>query len=234
MNLDEIKELLFKLIHKKGTITIEDPDYSLMHQSINCFIYENNFDNSDEWRIISKNLIYTLKEYFSFEEANIILKQLELLRRKVLKEEQLSRNDKNFLNSLHPLIFKVVERPYLNKEYATAIENAFKEIDHRLIVMYKKHKNVDENGVSLMRDIFNYENKNNQRLLIFEDINYESGKNVQQGYMQIFAGAMQAIRNPKAHENMTATKESAIDRLIFASMLMKKIDEAIKFTGITE
>ena len=52
--------------------------------------------------------------------------------------------------------------------------------------------------------------------------------------MQIFAGVMQGIRNPKAHENMTATKESARDRITLASLLMKKIDEAIEFSKIEE
>lgn len=234
MDLDDIKELLIKIIHKKGVITIEDPDYSLFHENLNRYIYEKNLDDTNEWKSISENLIYTLKEYFVFEEANTILRQLELLKRKILKEEQFNKNAQIFLTSLHTRIYKVVEKPFLNKEYATSIENAFKEIEYRLIVLYRKHKNVDDNGVSLMRKIFNTENSKNQRLLIFEDLNTESGKNVQEGYMQIFAGAMQGIRNPKAHENMSATKESAIERIILASMLMRKIDEAIEFTGITE
>jgi len=84
-----------------------------------------------------------------------------------------------------------------------------------------------------MRAIFNPE-KDDKRLLTFENLDGKSGKNVQEGYMQIFAGAMQGIRNPKAHENMTATKESARDRIILASLLMKKIDEAIEFSKIEE
>lgn len=127
----------------------------------------------------------------------------------------------------------MVKQPYLTNQYATAIENAFKEIGHRLIKLYKKHKGVDDNGVSLMRLIFNPENED-KRLLTFENLDSKSGKNVQDGYMQIFAGAMQGIRNPKAHENMTATKESARDRIVLARLLMKKIDEVIIFSKISE
>ena len=46
--------------------------------------------------------------------------------------------------------------------------------------------------------------------------------------MQIFAGSMIGIRNPKAHGNQYLDKESAYKRLILASLLMDKIDEAIK------
>lgn len=63
-------------------------------------------------------------------------------------------------------------------------------------------------------------------LFEFEDTSVESGKNVQQGYMEIFAGSIIAIRNPKAHENMTLDKESAYRRIVLASLLMDKIDDA--------
>ena len=52
--------------------------------------------------------------------------------------------------------------------------------------------------------------------------------------MQIFAGAMQGIRNPKAHENLYIQKDAAIKRLILASLLMDKVDEAVQNTGIEE
>jgi hypothetical protein len=54
------------------------------------------------------------------------------------------------------------------------------------------------------------------------------------GYMNIFAGAMTGIRNPKAHENQIISKDMAIKRLIFASLLMDKIDEAISYSNIEE
>ena len=45
---------------------------------------------------------------------------------------------------------------------------------------------------------------------------------------------MSALRNPKAHANIIITKDDAMRRLIFASMLMYKIDEAIEYSGIQE
>lgn len=71
-------------------------------------------------------------------------------------------------------------------------------------------------------------------LLIFEGMDTESGRNVQEGYMQMFAGAMQGIRNPKAHENLSISREDAVKRLVLASLLMDKIDEAIGFSNLSE
>ena len=74
----------------------------------------------------------------------------------------------------------------------------------------------------------------NNPLLTFENIETQTGKDVQIGYMNIFAGAMTGIRNPKAHENQIISKDMAIKRLIFASLLMDKIDEAISYSNIEE
>ena len=50
----------------------------------------------------------------------------------------------------------------------------------------------------------------------------------------MLAGAMSALRNPKAHANIQIGKDDAMRRLILASMLMYKIDEAVKHSKITE
>ena len=55
----------------------------------------------------------------------------------------------------------------------------------------------------------------------------ETGANVQQGYMEMFAGAIIGIRNPKAHNNQTISKSDAIRKLHFASMLMYKLDNEL-------
>ena len=50
----------------------------------------------------------------------------------------------------------------------------------------------------------------------------------------MLAGAMSALRNPKAHANIEVEKGDAMRRLMFASMLMYKIDEAVIYSGIRE
>ena len=54
------------------------------------------------------------------------------------------------------------------------------------------------------------------------------------GYMQMLAGSMSALRNPKSHENIGLDKDEAFRRLMFASMLMYKIDDAVNYTNIKE
>ena len=44
--------------------------------------------------------------------------------------------------------------------------------------------------------------------------------------MQVFAGAMQGIRNPTAHGNLDLPKEEATHLLFLASLLMHRLDAA--------
>jgi hypothetical protein len=45
--------------------------------------------------------------------------------------------------------------------------------------------------------------------------------------MEIFAGAMIGIRNPKAHGNLNITENRAKHFIYLASLLMHKVDERI-------
>ena len=105
-----------------------------------------------------------------------------------------------------------------------------KEVNSRIKRIYRRYRGEEKDGQDLMRKTFSPSNP----LLISEGLVTESGKNVQEGYMQIFAGAIQGIRNPKAHENTYISREDAIKRLILASLLMEKVDEAIRYTRLSE
>ena len=161
----------------------------------------------------------------SRSEGDIILIQLDLLKRRVL-----ARENEGFWSYIHPLIYQVSEERFHSSFYADAVEAALKEVNSRVKRLYKKYRNEEKDGQDLMRKTFTSSNP----LLTFEGTDTESGKNVQEGYMQIFAGAMQGIRNPKAHENMYISRDEAVKRLIIASLLMDKIDEAIRFTNLSE
>ena len=51
----------------------------------------------------------------------------------------------------------------------------------------------------------------------------QSEKDEQQGYCDLFTGAMEAFRNPMSHENIELSKEDAIRKLLFVSLLMYRI-----------
>jgi len=63
--------------------------------------------------------------------------------------------------------------------------------------------------------------------LILSELDTESGENDQVGFMKIYRGAYQGIRNPKAHSLTTdLTKTAAAQYLVFASLLARRIEEA--------
>ena len=63
-------------------------------------------------------------------------------------------------------------------------------------------------------------------LLDICDRSVESGEDIHDGTRFMLVGAMAALRNPKAHANITISAEEAMRRLMFASMLMYLIDDA--------
>jgi len=63
--------------------------------------------------------------------------------------------------------------------------------------------------------------------LILNEIDTESGQNDQKGFMQIYKGSFQGIRNPKAHSlPHDLTQLKAAQYLVFASLLARRVDEA--------
>lgn len=227
VSIDDLISEMKSLYKVEGvhTIRFDLPVYEKFHENMMAFIYENHFENTPEWETISQNLVYKSTQYMVRSEADIILIQLDLLKRRVLRKE-----NEGFWSYVHPLIYQVSEERFHGGFYADAVEAALKEINTRVKNIYKKYRGEEKDGQDLMRKAFTSSNP----LLIFEGIDTESGKNVQEGYMQILAGAMQGIRNPKAHENLSISREDAVKRLVLASLLMDKIDEAISFTNLSE
>jgi len=129
---------------------------------------------------------------------------------------------------LHKKISDVSLQKYNDGYYADAVESAIKEINSRLKKMYRKFKNEELDGSDLFAKVFL--DDENKTLLKVSDLSTQSGKDEQKGYRFMFMGMWFAMRNPKAHENLYMTQDEAYDRLIFISMLMKKIDKAFQLT----
>lgn len=135
---------------------------------------------------------------------------------------------------IHPLIQKASKKLYVDGSYANAATDAFIEINDRAKKLFRKIKPNDEkvpDGSDAMKTVFSAKNP----LVKLCDQFTESGYNTQLGFMEMLAGAMSALRNPKAHSNdVVISKEEAMRRLMFASMLMYKIDEGVKYSNIVE
>jgi uncharacterized protein (TIGR02391 family) len=83
--------------------------------------------------------------------------------------------------------------------------------------------NTKEDGEKLISKVFSIEHP----LMILSELDSDSGQNVQKGFMQIFKGAYQGIRNPTAHSlNHELTQLESAQYLVFASLLARKVDEA--------
>lgn len=129
----------------------------------------------------------------------------------------------DFWNLIHPAITGVAKSRFDAEHYADAIETAMKHINTTVKLKVKKKTGNELDGAPLMNTAFSPKSS----IICLDDLSTDSGRNIQIGYMQIFAGAMTGIRNPKAHEIINLDKPRAIHLLFLASLLMHKIDEAV-------
>ena len=110
--------------------------------------------------------------------------------------------------------------------YTRAVEEAFKCLNN---AVKDKSGSADRDGAQLMRAVFSA----NSPLLRFNPLQSQSDRNEQAGYMDIFAGAMTGIRNPRAHEHsLVDAPEVALELLVLANHLMRKLDAATA-TGVS-
>ena len=134
-----------------------------------------------------------------------------------------NNNSPSIWDNIHPQISMVAKSRYDNGHYADAVEAAFKEVNTRVKNIYKIRTSIEKDGAKLMQAAFSVHNP----VIKIGDLSTETGINIQQGYMEMFAGAMIGIRNPKAHCNQTISKADATRKLHFASMLMYKLNDEI-------
>ncbi len=218
--LYKIKELISMIqsFYKVNNVTIFYPPYLKFKEELEDFIYRNHYENTTEWKEINKNLVHTSNQYMIESEANVILYNLNEIKNKLLQQNYSA--DTAIFNLFHSEVLKVSKEAFINGLYAEAVRSAFIEIESQLNKIYYNEIQKEAHGQELVRILFKLDNP----LFIFNNLENETQKNEQAGYCSIFAGAMQAIRNEKAHHNTPITKDEAIKRLIFASLLFDKID----------
>ena len=139
------------------------------------------------------------------------------------KDETTKVENEGIWSIMHSEIIRVAKQRFESGFYADAVEAAFKEINLQVKTKCKdRHQNKD--GKGLMTIAFSGTNP----VLKFKESSIFSNFDIQEGYMHLFAGAMQGIRNPKAHENDVIDKADALRKLAFASMLMYKLDTVVE------
>jgi uncharacterized protein (TIGR02391 family) len=129
----------------------------------------------------------------------------------------------DFWSRLHPSVVQVAKPRFDSGHYADAVEAAFKELNSRVKIQLKRATGQEHDGADLMQRAFSPSSP----VFRLADLSTEDGRNIQQGYMQIFAGSMTGIRNPKAHSNIVIDAPRAIHFLHLASLLHFVFDERI-------
>jgi uncharacterized protein (TIGR02391 family) len=122
---------------------------------------------------------------------------------------------------LHPRVQVIAGDRFRATHYADAVEAALKELSNTVKGLVLQRGGPELDGVALMQTAFSP----NKPLIVLADLSTQTGKDMQRGYMDLFAGAMAAIRNPKAHGNVTITPERALQLLFLASTLWYTLDE---------
>ncbi|KYN82632.1 hypothetical protein ATY37_20595 [Vibrio cidicii] len=124
---------------------------------------------------------------------------------------------------IHPRI-KALAKPRFDAGFrGDAVEAVFKEVNDAVKLIFVAETGRESDGAGLMNTAFSPQNP----VIKLSDLETETDRNIQQGYMQIMAGAMIGIRNPKAHSNLNPDANKALHLISLASLLMCKVDERI-------
>lgn len=155
-----------------------------------------------------------------FKKVKLLSKDLE----KMAGIEKKSANVATIVEKTYELMVtdeelkKKTKKLFKDGHHARAVEEAFKYLDN---LVYKNAKlETRLTGDALMRKVFN---SNSPILKINNNIS-ESEKNEQRGYMDIMAGSMSGIRNPRAHDSdWEDSEEKALQLLGLANHLVIKV-----------
>jgi uncharacterized protein (TIGR02391 family) len=124
-----------------------------------------------------------------------------------------------FEELLHPVIFEHAFQHYANGHYRDAVLNSVVAI----FDLMRERTGLDLDGAALATQVLSLEKPH----LILSELDTESGRNEQKGFMQILIGTYLGVRNPKAHSlSHDLDAEKAAQYLIFASLLARRIYEA--------
>jgi uncharacterized protein (TIGR02391 family) len=124
-----------------------------------------------------------------------------------------------FEELLHPVVCKHSYQLYRDGHLREAVFNS-------VTVLYefiRLRTKCEEDGDRLVTQALSLDNP----LLVLSELETESGRNDQKGFIQIFKGVYQGIRNPKAHSlTNDLTPLKAAQYMVFASLLARRIEEA--------
>lgn len=168
-------------------------------------------------------ILYKRKNNFSSDDKMIeSFKDVsdELLQNPNLNELELSKDLKDLV---HSKFQKIVTDNFRVKQYSEAVRSVMIELIDIIKQEYKTRTGKELDGSPLMTTAFSV----NKPTFILGDINTESGKNIQQGYMKMYDGAVGCIRNPVGHKNVSMDALEAYGKIIIATHLLKVFEKSL-------
>jgi uncharacterized protein (TIGR02391 family) len=141
-----------------------------------------------------------------------------------MEKDTMNGHQAGFEGMLHPSIVKNCYQQYCDGHLRESVLNSIVSI----FDLIRSRTGIDADGASLVDRAFSLSDP----YLVLSDLTSESGLNDQKGFIQIFKGSYQGIRNPKAHTlNHDLTEAKAAQYLVFASLLARRIEEATCVKG---
>jgi uncharacterized protein (TIGR02391 family) len=128
-----------------------------------------------------------------------------------------------FWQLIHPRVCALARPRFEAGFFGDAVEASFKEVNDAVKRIVREGGGRELDGACLMTTAFSLQNP----IIRLTGLVTETDRNIQQGYMQILAGSMTGIRNPKAHGNLNPDSNKALHLICLASLLMHKIDERL-------
>lgn len=166
------------------------------------------------------------KAIAGFDELARVIKHPVLHRHGIAK-----MCDDSFWRYIPQEIRKSSRRLFDGGHFSEAVEAAYKEINALVKAEYLKRTAIEADGVDLMRRAFG---SKTPVIELSQAEVAETRKNEQQGYMELFAGAMSALRNPKAHANVQLEKDDAVRQLMFAGMLLSRFILSVQAASMSD
>lgn len=189
---------------------VDTVEYARYHQQTLLFtgVSEDNPRHAERLREnLTKTLVILRAAVFSLEES---------------QQHQHSPADKA-INAyeglaLHPEIRRAASALFRDGHYSNAVQDAVKALNG----LVRLRSGLEVDGVSLMQQAFSPKNP----VLAFNNLMDQSDKAEQQGFMNLFCGAVSGLRNPRAHAFIEDDAERALEFIAFVSLLAKLLDGA--------
>lgn len=128
-----------------------------------------------------------------------------------------------FWGFVHPRICALARPRFEAGFFGDAVESSFKELNDAVKRIVRDTDGRELDGAPLMNTAFSPNNP----VIRLTPLTTATDRDEQQGYMQIMAGSMTGIRNPKAHGNLNPDSTKALHLICLASLLMRRLDERI-------